>query len=137
MELGSTARYNSNEESEIQSSYSLSLMGMSRLTLMNEILIDMYCETLEHKLFPKNLYSDTEFVTTLKYPPRSQGTLQSDNCVLDFSEVLYQLFSIIRYIRHEKQCGSKMFQEIYSIKELSFINTEVQSRIASYLKDTS
>ena len=42
-------------------------MDVAWLTPMNKTLQDVACQTLDPKLFPKTLYSDTKFVTTRKY----------------------------------------------------------------------
>lgn len=49
------------------SPYSLLLIDVSRIILMNKTLLDVACETIEPKLFFKTLYFDTNFVTTRDY----------------------------------------------------------------------
>ena len=72
IELSSTARYKSSEVSKTLSSYRLSLMGVSRLTLINKTLLDAACDTLDPNLFHIKLYSYTNFVTSKSTPRRRE-----------------------------------------------------------------
>ena len=56
---------------------------------MQKTLLDVACESLELKLFPVNICSDTEIVRTRKYTVEVRVSLRSEQGVHDLSEVLY------------------------------------------------
>ena len=62
------AQHESNKESEILSSYSLSLKNLPLLTLMNKTLLEVALDILDPKLFSKILCYDTKLFTTLQHP---------------------------------------------------------------------
>ena len=63
-----------NEEIKTSISLYLPLMDVSRITPMNKDILDVSCETLDSRLFPKTLCFDTKLVTTRKYNPRRRKT---------------------------------------------------------------
>ena len=73
---------------KVLSSYSLSLIDMSRLTPMNKTILDVDHETLNPKTIFIILCSDTKFVMTRDHLVVVTG-------VFDLSEVLYKPLAFV------------------------------------------
>lgn len=86
------ARNKINEESKTQSSYSLSLIAVSRLKLMNKSILEVACKTLDPNIFTKTLWFVTKSVMTHKYTLKVRQTLMLEQSILDISKVLFETF---------------------------------------------
>ena len=64
--------------------YSLLLMDVSLLTPINKTLLNVPCETLDDRLFPKNICYDTKYVRTRMYTLEVRASLRSVKAYLTF-----------------------------------------------------
>ena len=77
-------------------------MDVSWLTPMNKALLDVACESLDPKLFPQNLCSNTKFVMIRKYPIEVRENPWIVTGRIWPFVVSYKPLTIVHYIIDEK-----------------------------------